>query len=57
LQLTALKPGKSWARAVQLFTDHGGENITLVPCLNASDLSITMLHMLINENLVTPGNL
>lgn len=38
-------------RAVQCFTDHGGENITLVPCLNATDLSIAMLHTLIKENL------
>ena len=42
-------------RAVQKFTQAGGENITLVPCLNASDLSITMLQALIDENLWLPG--
>jgi len=38
-------------RAVQCFTKHGGQNITIVPCLNASDLSIDMLQTLTGENL------
>ncbi len=38
-------------RAVQSFTDAGGQNITLVPCLNAAGASIDMLHQLITENL------
>jgi ferrochelatase len=37
-------------RAVKCFTDAGGQNITLVPCLNASDLSIDMLQQLTDEN-------
>ncbi len=43
-------------RAVQCFTDYGGENITYVPCLNDSDLSIAMLRELINENGLVRGN-
>ena len=38
-------------RAVQRFTDAGGENITLVPCLNATGTSIDMLETLADENL------
>lgn len=30
-------------RAAQVFRDHGGQNFSLVPCLNDSDRSITML--------------
>jgi len=37
-------------RAMERFRASGGENITLVPCLNASDASIDMLENLINEN-------
>lgn len=37
-------------RAVKCFADAGGENITLVPCLNASALSIDMLRQLVDEN-------
>ncbi len=38
-------------RATQCFRDAGGENVTLVPCLNASDGSIDMLENLVAENL------
>ncbi len=38
-------------RAKQKFIDFGGNNCTVIPCLNDSDLSISMLDTLINENL------
>jgi len=38
-------------RATQVFRDAGGENITLVPCLNASAPGLDMLETLIRENL------
>lgn len=38
-------------RAAQTFRDAGGENASLVPCLNANDASIDMLEHLIRENL------
>jgi len=38
-------------RAVEKFTQAGGENCTVVPCLNDSTPSISMLEILITENL------
>jgi len=38
-------------RAAESFIRAGGRNITLVPCLNASDPSIEMLHVLVGQNL------
>jgi ferrochelatase len=38
-------------RARDCFLGAGGENFTYVPCLNDSDLSISMLAKLINEDM------
>ncbi len=38
-------------RATRAFLDAGGENVTLVPCLNAGATSIAMLETLVLENL------
>jgi ferrochelatase len=38
-------------RATRAFLDAGGENVTLVPCLNAGETSIAMLKTLVLENL------
>ncbi len=43
-------------RATRRFLAAGGENITLVPCLNASPVSIAMQQMLIKENLWPAGD-
>ena len=38
-------------RAARTFLEHGGENFTLVPCLNDSDLAVALLRDLTDRNL------
>ena len=38
-------------RATKTFADAGGENISIVPCLNASAYALQMLKTLAEENL------
>jgi protoheme ferro-lyase len=38
-------------RAARTFRAHGGTNFSFVPCLNASDAAITLMHDLARENL------
>jgi len=40
-------------RAARTFLDHGGENFSLVPCLNDSDAAITLLREQADRNLVS----